>query len=164
MEKIIDVAQFIFEEYKNMSGSSIDEMKLHKLLYLSQRECLAILGQPLFAETFEGWKYGPVSRAVRNEYTVDGIVSPTAQISMEAAYIVRNILSQYGIFESWELSRLTHKEKSWLKSRIGLSEGENGSRTIPIDDIREDAKRVRPYDSVWDMYYDEFDSVEVDES
>lgn len=164
MEKIINVAQFIFDEYKNMSGNTIDEMKLHKLLYLSQRECLALLGQPLFAEPFEGWKYGPVSRAVRNEFTVDGMASPTSPISMEASYIVKNVLSQYGVYESWELSRLTHKEKSWLKSRVGISAGINGNRTIPIEDIREDAKKIRPYDSVWDMYYDEFDSVEVTET
>lgn len=163
MEKIIDVAQFIFDEYKNMSGSSIDEMKLHKLLYLSQRECLALFGQPLFNETFEGWKYGPVSRDVRVEYTEDGMACPTSQISMEAAYIVRNILFQYGIYESWELSKLTHKEKSWLKSRVGLLSEENGNRMISIDDIREDAEKVRPYDSIWDMYYDEFESAEVSE-
>ena len=50
------------------------------------------------------------------------------------------------------------------KSRIGLSAVDNGNRTIPTDDIREDAKIVRPYDSVWDMYYDEFESVEVNET
>lgn len=160
MEKIIDVAQFIFDEYKNMSGNSIDEMKLHKLLYFSQRECLAVTGQPLFNETFEGWKYGPVSRVVRNEYTVDGMACSTSKISMESSYIVKNVISQYGIYEAWELSNLTHKEKSWIKSRIGLVAGENGNKIIPIDDIREDAKKVRPYDSIWDMYYDEFDSVE----
>ena len=161
MERIVDIAQFIYDEYKSMSGGSIDEMKLHKLLYLSQRESLALLNQPLFDESFEGWVYGPVSRAVRAEYTMDGMVCPTSPISIEAAYIVRNVLSQYGVFESWELSKLTHKESSWIKSREGLSANESGSKTLSIDDIREDAKKVRPYDSVWDMYYDEFESVEV---
>lgn len=55
-----------------MSGSVIDEMKLHKLLYLTQRESLAITGQPLFEEEFEGWKYAPVCREVRSCYTEDG--------------------------------------------------------------------------------------------
>lgn len=71
-EKIINVAQYIYEEYKKMSGSVIDEMKLHKFLYLTQRESLAITGQPLFEEAFEGWKYGPVCREVRSCYTEDG--------------------------------------------------------------------------------------------
>ncbi len=29
-----------------------------------------------------------------------------------------------------------------------------------MDDIRKDAEKVRPYDPIWDMYYDEFDNVE----
>ena len=72
MEKIVDVAQYIFIEYKNISGKVIDEMKLQKLLYLTQRESLAITGEPMFVEEFEGWKYGPVCREVRGYYTEDG--------------------------------------------------------------------------------------------
>lgn len=30
MAKAIDVAQYIFNEYKLLSGKTIDEMKLHK--------------------------------------------------------------------------------------------------------------------------------------
>jgi len=58
MEKIVDVAQYIFNEYKNISGDIIDEMKLHKLLYLCQRESIAITNKAMFPEEFEGWKYG----------------------------------------------------------------------------------------------------------
>ena len=57
MEKIINVAQFIFEEYKKITKEIIDEMKLHKLLYFSQRECIAITGHELFKENFEGGGY-----------------------------------------------------------------------------------------------------------
>ena len=32
MEKIINVAQYIFNEYKRVTGEIIDEMKLQKLL------------------------------------------------------------------------------------------------------------------------------------
>lgn len=35
MERIIDVAQYIYDEYKRQSGEVIDEMKLHKLLYFA---------------------------------------------------------------------------------------------------------------------------------
>ena len=31
---------------------------------------------------------------------------------------------------------------------------------LSLDDIREDAKKVRPYDHIFDMYYDEFDDAE----
>lgn len=160
MERIIDVAQFIFDEYQKISGNVIDEMKLHKLLYFAQRENLALMNQPLFEEDFEGWKYGPVSPVVRSKYTEDGMVCKTKPISQESAYIVKNILSQYGYIESWKLSELTHQESSWKNSRKNLLPYENGDNLISMEDIREDAKKVRPYDSTWDMYFDEFEDAE----
>lgn len=164
MERIIDVAQYIYEEYKRLSGEIIDEMKLHKLLYFSQRESLAITNQPLFAECFEGWKYGPVSREVRNCYTIDGMNADNLkEISPESAYIVKNVISQYGALASWKLSKISHNEISWINSRKGIPNGVNGKNVMSIDDIRQDAKKVRPYDSVWDMYYDEFDDAEDSE-
>lgn len=39
-----------------------------------------------------------------------------------------------------------------------------GCFELKLDDIREDAKMVRPYDHVWDMYYDEFDDYEPENS
>ena len=161
MEKIVSVAQYIYNEYKNISGEDIDEMKLHKLLYLSQRESLAITGAPLFNEDFQGWMYGPVNLEVRKRFK-NGTISKNVEkeISLEAAYIAKNIILQYGAYEPWKLSELSHNETSWKKSREGIPNGVKGSNIINIDDIREDAKKVRPYDSVWDMYYDEFEDYE----
>ena len=93
MEKIINVAQYIFIEYKRGTEEIIDEMKLQKLLYFSQRETFAILNQPLFNEVFEGWKYGPVSREVRTVFTEDGINAQTEDIKSESKYIINNIIT-----------------------------------------------------------------------
>ncbi|WP_314292269.1 Panacea domain-containing protein [Leptotrichia massiliensis] len=161
MEKIINVAQYIFNEYKRVTEEIIDEMKLQKLLYFSQRETFAILNQPLFNEVFEGWKYGPVSREVRTVFTEDGINAQTEDIKSESKYIINNIIHEYGALASWKLSALTHKETSWLNSRKGLKKEENGNVKIKMEDIREDAKKVRPYDYMWDMYYDEFEDYKV---
>lgn len=162
MENVLNVAQFIIDEYEKMTGNTekIDEMKLHKLLYLSQRECLAILGEPLFKENFEGWRYGPVCREVRTYFTKDGLQCNTSEISNEAAYIVRSILEQYGCIESWKLSELTHNEISWKNAREGLKPSQNGDKVLLLDDIRKDAEKIRPYDTVWDMYYDEFEDAD----
>lgn len=161
MERAIDVAQCIYTEYKNMSGKIIDEMKLHKLLYLSQRESLAITQKPMFDDKFEGWKYGPVCRQVRSCFTEDGIFADDLhELSHENHYIVKNITLQYGAFESWKLSELSHKELSWQNARKGIPEGQNGSNILQLEDIRKDAQKVRPYDATWDMYYDEFDNAE----
>lgn len=162
VERIIDVAQYIYDEYKRQSGEAIDEMKLHKLLYFTQRECIAITNEPMFSEVFEGWKYGPVSGIVRMCYTKDGMyVEDAREISVENAYIVKNIILQYGSLASWKLSQISHKESSWINSRKGIPEGANGNAVLKIEDIRKDAEKVRPYDSVWDMYYDEFEELEV---
>ena len=69
MEKVLDVANYIINRYKYVSGVTIDELKLHKLLYFVQRETIAITGYPMFKEDLEGWKYGPVSPVVRNYFT-----------------------------------------------------------------------------------------------
>ena len=157
MENILDVAQFLFDGYQRMSGERIDEMKLHKLLYFSQRESFAVTGKPLFEETLHGWKYGPVSPLVRGYLSDDGIVVDTAPVSDESAYLLNNVLAQYGTVASWKLSELSHEELSWKNARRGLAPNQKGNRALALDDIRKDAEKVRPYDSVWDMYYDEFE-------
>ena len=161
MEKIINVAQYIFAEYLRITGEVIDEMKLHKLLYFAQRESLAITNTPLFEGEFEGWKYGPVCKEIRNSITRDGIIDYDSDVSDECKYIINNIILEYGALASWKLSELSHKEVSWRNSREGLLEGENGNKKLKLEDIREDAKKVRPYDHVWDMYYDEFEDAEA---
>lgn len=162
MERIIDVAQYIYDEYKCQSGEAIDEMKLHKLLYFTQRESLAITNEPMFNEVFEGWKYGPVSREVRNCYTKDGMYADSKEISIENAYIAKNVILQYGALASWKLSQLSHGELSWRNARKGIPEGKNGSVVLALEDIRKDASKVRPYDAVWDMYYDEFEDEDME--
>lgn len=157
MDKITNVADYIIKRYHELTGERLDEMKLHKLLYFTQRESFAILGQPAFTGDFEGWKFGPVSREVRNSFIDGEIVVPTEPISDSIQYIASNVIIEYGSLASWRLSELSHREISWNNSRKGLAPRENGSRVISLDDIREDAKKVRPYDHVWDMYYDEFD-------
>lgn len=162
MERIIDVAQYIYDEYKQQFGEVVDEMKLHKLLYLSQRESLAITNEPLFSEAFEGWKYGPASKEVRALYTEDGMYyEDRRHLSAAATYIVKNVILQYGGLVSWKLSEISHGEISWQNARKNLAAGENGSKPLSIDDIRKDAEKVRPYDAMYDMYYDEFEDAEV---
>lgn len=161
MEKIINVAQYVFTAYKKITGEVIDEMKLHKLLYFAQRESLAITNEPLFEGEFEGWKYGPVCKEIRNSITKDGIIDYDSDISDECKYIINNIILEYGSLASWKLSEITHNEKSWLNARVGLKDGENGNKKLELEDIRTDAKKVRPYDHVWDMYYDEFENAEI---
>ena len=52
MLDVVKVASYISRRYEREYGSQIDEMKLHKLLYFTQRESLIQLDRPLFAESF----------------------------------------------------------------------------------------------------------------
>ena len=160
MERVHDVAKYIFDEYKRLSGVTIDEMKLHKLLYFSQRESLAIVGEPMFDAEFEGWKFGPVCKSICAAYTEQGINAECKSLSFDSSYILNNVLEEYGVIESWQLSNLSHREISWQNARMGLSSDEDGSALLLLSDIKIDAKKVRPYDRIWDMYYDEFDTAE----
>ena len=157
MARIIDVAAYIIRQYNAVTGEILDEMKLHKLLYFTQRETIAVTGEPAFNEVFEGWKYGPVSRAVRDVCFEGKITVPTKEIPEELKYIVNNVVFEYGLLDSWKLSELSHKDSSWQNARKGLDPDENGEVPLSLDDIRADAAKIRPYDHVWDMYYDEFD-------
>ena len=66
MERIVDVAQYVYKYYLKETDEKIDEMKLHKLLYFVQRESYVLLGKTMFNEDFEGWIHGPVSKEVRS--------------------------------------------------------------------------------------------------
>lgn len=163
MDRIIDVADFIVRRYKEITGEDLDGLKLQKLLYFTQREAFAILGHAAFDGTFEGWKYGPVCREVYNAYQVNRICAETHDISSEIQYIANNVILGYGSFESWKLSQISHNDISWRNARRGLKPGENGYVPLSNEDIKKDAANVRPYDHIWDMYYDEFDDAEVDD-
>lgn len=142
MDRIIDIANYLFNSYKKISGEVIDEMKLHKLLYFVQRESLAVFGKPMYAEPLEGWKYGPVSPEVRSAYTRDGIATKELRpISHQAQLISDRVLSRYGDLESWKLSQLSHEEISWKNAREGLSADDYGNTPLAIEDIQQDANK-----------------------
>ena len=157
MDRIIDTAAYVAKRYKELTNEVLDEMKLHKLLYFIQRESLAITGEPAFDGVFEGWKFGPVCREVRTNFCEGEIVCHTNDISDNIKYIANNVILEYGSLAAWKLSELSHKDISWKNARRGLAPHENGSVPLNLEDIRIDASKVRPYDHVWDMYYDEFD-------
>ena len=161
MSKILDVAQYICAYYRELSNEPIDEMKLHKLLYFAQREKLALLDEPLFTEELQGWIHGPVSPYVRAHFEEsEGIVADTSALKDDEKYIINNVMHQYCSIASWKLRELSHREISWQNSRRGLGLNDRGNQPLLLEDIREDAKKVKPFDSVWGMYYEDFDDEE----
>lgn len=144
MENLMNVVSYVYNRYLQMKGERIDEMKLHKMLYFAQRESLIQKNEPLFAETFYGWKYGPVLKEIRNAYRDNLFYSVVdEQIICRIKGIMDKVFDEYADKDSWSLSRLTHGEIAWKNSRKGIADGVNGDYPMDIDDIRKDAERVR---------------------
>lgn len=142
MEKMMCVAKALYDMYYKQTGELIDQMKMHKLMYFSQRESLMYNNEPLFDGTFYGWKYGPVLKEVRNEYhATNPFSSVTDSVSENAYELLENVFNRYGSLSSWKLSNLSHEEFSWKKARKGLQAGENGDVQLSLDAIRVDATR-----------------------
>lgn len=142
MKDVKTVAAYICARYEAAHGERIDEMKLHKLLYFAQRENLIEKDEPLFAGDFEGWRFGPVLTGIREIYSADAFEKTVPDLGEDQA-VVDAVLAEYADKDAWSLSRLTHGEISWKRSRKGIPPSEKGSKLIPLDDIRDDADRLR---------------------
>ena len=73
MINVNKVASYICNRYKTEFNEKVSEMKLHKLLYFTQRESLIQKGQPMFEESFLAWRYGPVLVEIRSSYATDNL-------------------------------------------------------------------------------------------
>lgn len=149
MDSVVNVAYFVFHRYRVKFNKTLDEMKLHQLLYLAQRESLVRINKPLFKEEFEGWKFGPVCTTVRKAYKRKefknqvNFVGVSKRVSEHCRNVVNSVIKKYGEKESWSLNSILCEEYSWLQSREGFKDGENGNKVIPLDSIRVDANRIR---------------------
>lgn len=139
---VIDAAKYLAIQYEQRFDETITEMKLHKLLYFAQRECLVQKDIPLFDAEFQAWRFGPVLPEVRSAFS-SIVMCNSIRVDDNDRAILDWCLDRYGIKDAWSLSRLTHGEYSWKKARGGLSQYDNSSVTIPITDIRVDASKIK---------------------
>ena len=144
MNEMMTVAAYIYSRYQRDFDEKIDEMKLHKLMYFAQRESLIRTGEPLFAGDFYGWRFGPVLKELRTPYK-EGSFSPDVTDEDMAAdkEVLDEVFKAYAHKDAWSLSRLSHGEICWKRSRKGVSPYESSDNMIPLDDIRLDAQRMR---------------------
>ena len=142
MEKTMCVAKALYDMYYEQNGVCMDEMKMHKLMYFSQRESLMYTNEPLFDGTFYGWKYGPVLKEVRSAY-MSGALSfrPLEKVSDDTMKLLKSVLDRYGSLSSWKLSSLSHEEFSWKRARRGLKAAEDGNVELSLDAMKVDATR-----------------------
>lgn len=142
MENTLCVAKVLYDMYYEQKGVQMDEMKMHKLMYFSQRESLMYNNEPLFDGTFYGWKYGPVLKEVRSAYMTEALFSDVkGEVSEKTKKLLKNVLERYGSLSSWKLSSLSHEEFSWKKARTGLKADDDGNVKLLLEAMRVDATR-----------------------
>lgn len=140
MARIHDVAAYMIDHF----DSGISTMKLQKLCFMAQGWSLALADQPLFPETFEAWRRGPVSRVLfrehRREFSRSSWPSGDAsRLSKREAIICDAVLANYGGLSGLELSEMTHEQGTpWSVTRRleGLSDSEPSQVEIPQELIQ----------------------------
>lgn len=135
-----------FLELARAEGKTIDPLKLQKLVYLAHGWELAFTGQPLVAEQFEAWRYGPVCPPLYRAYKQFG-ASPIPAPSTNMGPLDDN--SEHWIKEAWRvygdrtgmnLSDMTHEAGSaW--SQVFSNHFFNSA--IPNDFIQNEFTRRR---------------------
>lgn len=141
------VGKALYDMYLSRFGESMDEMKMHKLMYFAQRESLMDTDNLLFDEDFYGWKFGPVLMSVREEYRNATPYSNVVQaVDDSTSSLLEKVLARYAERSSWSLSRLSHDEVSWKHAREGLNPEDNGNvplteKMMRVDAVREKAQR-----------------------
>ena len=142
MAETLAAAKYLNELNLNKNGCSMDQMKMHKLMYFLQRESLMILGYPLFNGEFEAWKYGPVLPEVRSEYTSGHMFGADyGELTEEEKRLATSVFRRYEPVDAWTLSSLSHEEYSWKQAREGLAPDERGQRKLSLSAMKVDAKR-----------------------
>ena len=144
MVDVVSIASYISERYMKEYGERIDEMKLHKLLYLTQRECLIQTGEPMFEATFHAWKYGPVLPEIRQLYKADALKRELPKEQEEQYKEVLDVIfKEFAHKRAFVLSNLTHGDYSWRHAREGYGKYEYSDVPMLMEDIKKDADYFR---------------------
>ncbi len=142
MADTLAVAKFLNDLNVQTYGENMNQMKMHKLMYFSQRESLMKSNNPLFDELFEAWEYGPVLVSVKNEYLTKHMFSEnyTPLIDTEKE-LVNSVFKRYDSYNLWSLSTLCYAEYSWQKAREGLKYNEFGNKHMDLSAMKIDGSR-----------------------
>ena len=140
--KALDIAKyFLYLAREDDSGDTISNLKMQKMLYYAQGECLALLDKPLFEENIKAWEHGAVvpqvynafKRYGRNSISFDELDDfNTDFIKDEKIYeLLLYVYDKYMCFSASSLRNKNHKEPTWQNTyKKGLS------NTIKNEDIK----------------------------
>lgn len=110
----------IANEFVELNGGPLPQMKLHKLAYIAHGWNLAVNKEPLISEAPEAWDNGPVFRSIwdsirDNGMKIDGRVIDDrgrpydAELTKSEKRIISHTWSKYHRFSQFDLSDMTHR-------------------------------------------------------
>ena len=123
-EKInaLTLANYILQKAA-VSGITVTNMKLQKILYYVQGHYLAHFYHPLFPEEIHAWKFGPVVPDVYYEFSYFGPAPlrmseapDMSACSNEELKLIDWVIDTKLKLTASELMRATHSEAPWLNA------------------------------------------------
>lgn len=118
-----EVANYFLTKVNVEEGEVITNLKLQKLAYYAQSANLAFYDAPLFVESLEAWKQGPVVPDLYHHfesYKSDPLprvadVDTTLYSSRELK-LMDDVYIFFGQFTAWKLRDMTHAETPWQEA------------------------------------------------
>jgi len=143
-QSALDVAAALLEV-----RPGLDQMQLHKLLYLVQAAHLAWFGSRAYGEAIEAWIYGPVTRQVAGHYmqfgdlpiTRVGVGSP-ARLPERLRWLIAQVAERFGGMDGFKLAELVKEPGSpWRQARGDLADDAPSDAEIRPDVIADYHRR-----------------------
>jgi uncharacterized phage-associated protein len=119
----------------------VEAMRLQKLVYYSQAWHLALVDEPLFADTIQAWRDGPVTVTLWDHHRRQRTVSawPAGnpdKLTATGAKVVTLVCQVYGALSGDDLSELTHNELPWRVARQGVPDHLASKAAIQHDEMK----------------------------
>ena len=141
MEKVTHIASYLLNRYQKQFGEFMDEIKLHKLLYFTQREAIIRTGDPMFDASFRAWKYGPVIVEIHDRYKAHDLHEELPPESLNRwKECFDYVFEVFAPKKTMNLVSLAHTEKSWIRARVGYGKYDRSDEPMKLSDIYEDAE------------------------
>ena len=126
MRCALDIAKYILCIAQE-NGDLITNLKLQKLLYYAQAWFMVNNdGERLFEDEIEAWQYGPIVKAVYNEYKRFGrqaIELEDCNLKTDFGFLSDNVKTfldefcqEYFRYSAFEMVASTHQEKPWQEA------------------------------------------------
>ena len=123
MYRALRVARYIIERCHSQDRT-ISNLKLQKILYFVQAECLVTRNQPCFAEEIEAWDFGPVVPEVYQQYKIFGsanipVIGKTINpviVSGNDRELINGIVDECAQYSASALVDITHHQTPWIEA------------------------------------------------